>query len=61
MAQPPPYNRFKNFANEQSLAPSAPLNGSFVDEEFNRAKITFDAILNNLKQIQDDDGEVARG
>lgn len=59
MAQPPAYNRYFNFYNQQQLTPSDPLNAEKVDGEYNRIKTTLDAVLNNLALIQRDDGVLA--
>lgn len=57
--QPTTYTRKANFAEYQASAPTAPLVGARVDEEFNALKITLDEVLANLRMIQRDDGEVA--
>jgi len=58
MAQPPAYERSTSFANYQSANPSAPLPGADVDAELNNIKITLDALLANIAQIQRDDGDL---
>lgn len=55
MAQPPPYNRAFNFANQQALTPADPVPAPRIDEELNRVKLTLDQVLANLALIQRDD------
>lgn len=61
MAAPTPYSRFRSFQNEQALAPTAPLNGAAVDEEYNRLKITTDTLIAALADIRRDDGALRNG
>lgn len=61
MAQPQPYNRQFNFADQQALTPSTPLPGTQVDAELNSVKLTFDQTLANLAKIQRDDGALKNG
>lgn len=61
MAQPQPYNRQFNFADQQALTPTAPLPGVQVDAELNAVKLTFDQTLANLAKIQRDDGALKNG
>ena len=61
MAQPQPYNRQFNFADQQALTPSTPLPGTQVDAEFNQVKLTLDQTLANLAKIQRDDGALRNG
>lgn len=61
MAQPQPYNRQFNFADQQALTPSTPLPGTQVDAELNAVKLTFDQTLANLAKIQRDDGALKNG
>ncbi|KQK30007.1 hypothetical protein ARD30_16295 [Bosea thiooxidans] len=61
MAQPQPYNRQFNFADQQALTPSTPLPGTQVDAEFNQVKLTLDQTLANLKKLQRDDGALKNG
>ena len=61
MAQPTPYNRQFNFADQQAQTPSAPLPATQVDTEFNSVKLTLDQTLTNLAKIQRDDGALKNG
>lgn len=61
MAQPQPYNRQFNFADQQAQTPSAPLPGTQVDAELNAVKLTSDQTLANLARIQRDDGALRNG
>jgi len=61
MAQPTPYNRQFNFADQQALTPTAPLPADEVDNEFNSVKVTLDQTLANLAEIQRDDGALKNG
>lgn len=61
MAAPTTYNRFTNFKNAQALAPTAPLNGASVDEEYNRIKIAVDSIIAALEDVRRDDGTLKNG
>lgn len=45
----------------QALAPTSPLPGNKVDDEFNAIKTTTDQIRANLELIQRDDGRLANG
>jgi len=56
VSQPPPYNRSFSFVNFQATNPSTPLPASPLEQEFNNAKATLDAVLANLVLIQRDDG-----
>lgn len=58
MAQPTPYTREFNFANQQAATPSTPIPAPHLDAEFNRVKLTTDQILANLALIQADDGTI---
>jgi hypothetical protein len=61
MAQPTPYTRQYNFTDYQTLHPADPLPGTSADAEFNGIKVTLDGTLNNLAQIQRDDGRLRNG
>lgn len=61
MAQPQPYNRQFNFADQQAQTPSAPLPGTQVDAELNSVKLTLDQTLTNLAKLQRDDGALRNG
>lgn len=56
MAQPTPYEREFNFANQQAATPLDPLPGAHIDAELNRIKRTTDEVLANLELIQTDEG-----
>lgn len=58
MSQPTSYNRLTSFTNYQAANPTAALQGSSVDLEFNAVKATLDAVLANLAVIQNDDTTV---
>jgi len=59
VAQPPPYNRAFNFANQQALTPADPVPAPRIDEELNRVKLTLDQVLANIALIQRDDTAIA--
>ena len=61
MAQPQPYNRQFNFADQQAQTPTTPLPGTSVDAELNAVKLTFDQTLANLAKLQRDDGALRNG
>lgn len=59
MAQPPAYERQFDFEDYQTANPTDPLTGQKVDLEYDKIKVTLDAILTNLALIQRDDGAIA--
>lgn len=61
MAQPQPYDRQFNFADQQAQTPSTPLPAQEVDAEFNAVKLTLDQTLTNLAKVQRDDGALKNG
>lgn len=61
LAQPTEYSRQANFRDLQALAPTTPLPGNKVDDEFNALKVTTDEVRTNLALIQRDDGQLANG
>lgn len=59
MAQPPKYIPDFNFTDFQTADPATPLPGNEVDSELTSASISINKIIDNLKRIQRDDGELA--
>jgi hypothetical protein len=53
------YSRVFNFQNQQALTPASPIPAQQLDAELNAVKITFDALISALAQIQRDDGALA--
>lgn len=59
MAQPPAYNKTRNFTNWQASNPNTVFTGADMDQEFDNIETTLDKTLNNLAIIQRDDGKLA--
>lgn len=59
MPQPDPYVRQHDFTDYSTTYPTAPHNGSWMDEEFNEVQDVLDQILARVELIQRDDGQVA--
>ncbi|API60542.1 hypothetical protein BSL82_15665 [Tardibacter chloracetimidivorans] len=56
MSQPTPYSRQFDFTDWSATRPSDQQPGTSLDAELNAVKVTLDAVLANLVQIQRDDG-----
>jgi len=56
---PKPYDRVHVFGSESSNNPSAPIQGTNLDAEFNAVEVALDETQARLAQIQRDDGQLA--